>query len=235
MYPLSRTQVLVLTVMMLSLPTYGQDHERLQSAGGPFSSFVPNAPFSATAVTRVKERLPNGAVQEHTVTATVSRDSQGRVRAELDSPWGPYVVLWIREPESERWTFYRLEPANRTYRIMASFAAHHLFNGEGRVAIPLGRACFRLAPPVEGFSGADRLTAVNPDVASDLGIVVTSHRSDDIGTVDYELTNIRRGEPSSQLFQVPSNYTLVRGSHEDPLVAFAPWNLAVSCAEAQKP
>jgi hypothetical protein len=65
MYPLSRTGALVLTVITLSLPTYGQDHEHLQSAGGPFSSFVPNAPFSATAVTRVKERLPNGAVQDH--------------------------------------------------------------------------------------------------------------------------------------------------------------------------
>jgi hypothetical protein len=41
--------------------------------------------------------------------------------------------------------------------------------------------------------------------------------------VDYEVTNIRRDNPPAELFEVPTDYTLVTGSHDDYLVRFAPW------------
>jgi hypothetical protein len=93
---ISRTGMLLLTAMALAWPAHGQQHESSEAAGGPFTDHpVLNAPFSADAITTVRERLPGGGVREQTVTAHYSRDSQGRVRAELDTAWGPYVVLWF--------------------------------------------------------------------------------------------------------------------------------------------
>jgi hypothetical protein len=189
-----------------------------------------NAPFSATAVTRVREFLPDGTVREQTVMATYYRDSRGRVRAALDNPWGQYVVLWIPGPaDSQGWTFYRLDPAERTYRFTGHFFAKALFNGEGRVALPVGKACFRTAPPVAGESDTERFEAVNARVSPDLGVVIASHRSDHIGSVDYELTNIRRDEPPTELFDLPTDYTFVTGSKSDPLLVFDPWNAKRFC------
>jgi hypothetical protein len=150
------------------------------------------------------------------------------VRAERHNPWGPYVVLWI--PAPERGNIYRLDPTEQTYRLTAYAFATRLFNGEGQVAIPLGKACFRVAPPVAGASGIERLEAVNAEISTDLGVVTASHRSDHIGSVDYQLTNIRRAEPPAELFEVPATYTFVKGSQDDPLVQFDPWNAKIHCA-----
>jgi hypothetical protein len=230
---MSLTGILVLSVMTLSTAVQAQDDGDLRPAGGPFSAVVLNAPFSAQAVTRVTEPLPNGAVRKETVKATLIRDSQGRVRAELDTPSGPYVVLWI--PGPERGTFYRLDPATQTYRYMAGTFAAHLFNGEGRVALPLGNACFRLAPPVAGTSATERLTAVNAEMSPDLGLVIASHRSDQIGSIDYELKNVRRDELPAELFDIPASYTFVRGSKDDLLIEFIPWNAKPFCTRALTP
>jgi hypothetical protein len=43
----------------------------------------------------------------------------------------------------------------------------------------------------------------------ELGVVVMSRRSDPrFGETTYRLQNIARGEPSPELFQVPSDYTI---------------------------
>lgn len=248
---ISRTGILVLSAMALSMPAHtqldaagqpadrqtidgspadaGEGKKDLPAAGGPFSTVVLNTPFSANAVTRVREHLPNGGVRQHTVTAALFRDSQGRVLAELKNAWGPYVVLWI--PGSERGKFYRLDPAKRTYRVSGPSFAKALFNGEGRVALPVGDACFRVAPPVAGASGTERLQAVKAEIRSDLGLVVASHRSDRIASVDYQLTNIRRDEPPAGLFELPADYTFLRGTATgEPLIEFEAWNPKASCA-----
>jgi hypothetical protein len=49
---------------------------------------VLDAPFSAEAITTVRKTLSNGTVRERMVTARYYRDSRGRVRAELVTPWG---------------------------------------------------------------------------------------------------------------------------------------------------
>ena len=181
-----------------------------------------NAAFAAEATTTIRELLPDRSARVHTVTTRYYRDSQGRVRAELDTPWGAYVVMEI--PTPERAAFYVLDPAKRTYRIATHHIAAHLFNGEGSAALPVGKVCFQNAPPVVAdVSDDERLQAVNARVSPDVGIVTESHRSGAIA-VDYAVTNIRRAEPPADLFEVPTDYTFVRGSlPDDPLVAFAPW------------
>jgi hypothetical protein len=62
-------------------------------------------------------------------------------------------------------------------------------------------------------------------VAPDLGIVIASHRSDAIASVDYQVTNIRRGEPSADLLDVLTTYTLVN----EPVFAFGPWQSPSAC------
>jgi hypothetical protein len=72
-------------------------------------------------------------------------------------------------------------------------------------------------------SDDERLRAVNARVSPDVGIVTESHRSGAIA-VDYAVTNIRRAEPPADLFEVPTDYTFVRGSlPDDPLFTLAPW------------
>jgi hypothetical protein len=55
------------------------------------------------------------------------------------------------------------------------------------------------------------------------GVVISSHRTDHIGSVDYKLANIRRDEPPVELFTVPPDYTFVRGSHDDPGMVLRQW------------
>jgi hypothetical protein len=228
---ISRTGILFAIIAVLAAPANGQQYDRAVAAGGPFSRVpVLNAPFSAEARTTVRQALPDGTVREHTLTARYYRDSQGHVRAELDTPWGRYVILnaQIHTPDFDV-QFVTLDPARRTYRIgPGHFGAELVFNGEGRVALPVGKVCFQNAPPVAaGASDDERLQAVNARVSPDLGIVTESHRSDAIA-VDYAVTNIRRAEPPADLFEVPTDYTFVGGSlPDDPLVTFAPWRQAV--------
>jgi hypothetical protein len=235
MWLVSRTGIVLVTVIAFSAHPNGQHSD---PAGGPFSSVaVPNAPFSADAITNIREALPDRSVREQIVTAHYYRDSQGRVRAELDTPWGPYVIvqLFSRDDEpalgpTERMRTWVLDPAKRTYRVATFHIAAHLFNGEGSAALPVGKVCFQIAPPViADASDAERLATVNAQVSPDLGIVIASHRSDQIGSVEYKLTNIRREEPSAKFFEVPTDYTFVRGSYDDPLVTFAPWQSKRSC------
>jgi len=224
---IGRAGSLLAIVAALAAPASGQDFARL---GGPFSRVVVlNAPFSAEATTRVQELSPDGTARLHTVTARYYRDSQGQVRAEVDTPWGPYVV--VASPGPERVEFYVLDPTKRTYRIAAFGFATQLFNGEAGVPLPVGKVCFQYPPRVAAsVSDVERLRAVNAQMLPELGIVTASHRSDDIRIVDYEVTNIRRGEPPTELIDVPTDYTLVQGSlPDDPLFTFAPWQSPPAC------
>jgi hypothetical protein len=224
---ISRTGLILAIIAVLAAPANGQRYDRPVAAGGPFSRVpVLNAPFSAEARTMVRQALPDGTVREHTVTARYYRNSRGYVRAELDTPWGPYVILnaEIHAPDLDV-RFVTLDLAKHTYRIgPGRFGAELVFNGEGRVALPVGKVCFQnAAPVVANVSDDERLEAVNARVSPDLGIVTESHRSDAIA-VDYAVTNIRRAEPPADLFEVPTDYTFVRSSlPDDPLVTFVPW------------
>ena len=108
---ISRTGILLAIIAVLAAPANGQQYDRSWAAGGPFCR----------------------TVREHTVTARYYRNSQGHVRAELDTPWGPYVILQaeIHTPDFDV-RFVTLDPAKRTYRIgPGPFFAELVFNGEG--------------------------------------------------------------------------------------------------------
>jgi hypothetical protein len=156
--------ILLAIVAALAAPANGQRYDTSIPAGGPFSRVpVLNAPFAAEATTRIREPLPDRTARVHTVTARYYRDSRGRVRAELDTPWGPYVILDTGDrltPIQERPAFYVLDPAKRTYRIGNSLVATGLFNGEGRVALPVGKVCFQNARPL--LRGCQTLNGYKP-------------------------------------------------------------------------
>src|SRR5260221_13669166 len=90
---ISRTGIVLAIVAALAAPANGQ-HEASEPAGGPFSQVpVLNAPFSAQAITTARETASVATGRVYTTNARYFRNSQGQVRAELDTPSGPYVVL----------------------------------------------------------------------------------------------------------------------------------------------
>jgi hypothetical protein len=223
---------MLLAIAAVSAPATSQTYPSVVPAGGPFTAMpVTNAPFSADAITKL--RVADGSAREYIVTARYYRNSQGWIRAEVDTPSGPFILLdlgpGVTADGHRRGPAYRVDPVQRTYRTAGGVIERSVFNGEGRAALPLGNACFQTIRRVAGGSDAERLTAVHAQVAPDLGIVVESHRADDIASVDYELTNIRREEPPATLFEVPPDYTLVHGSRDNPIVGFAPWHSPPMC------
>jgi hypothetical protein len=136
------------------------------------------------------------------------------------------VVRWLSQARI-RWYASSM---STDYRSAGGYGlVSQLFNGEGRVALPVAKVCFQTAPPVlAGASDDERLRAVNAQVSPEIGIVTESHRSDRIATVDYKVTNIRRDGPPATLFDV-TDYTFVDGSHDDPLVGFSPWLSPPAC------
>src|SRR5262245_23374031 len=218
------------------------DWDRSIPAGGPFSrDAVLNAPFSADATTRVAMRLPDGSARDYTVTSRYYRDSQGRVRAEMDTPAGKFIVLEIPSDRSTRDhpPFYTIDPLTRTYNIAGGYwLMARFFNGEARAILPLERTeriptrfCFQTAPPLMANASEDqRLEAVNAQVSPDLGIVLASHREDASGSVDYRVTNIRRGEPSADLFDALTTYTFVNKG----VYAIGPWQSPPVCKPVKK-
>lgn len=222
-----RTWMLLATLVAgIGASVHAQTSDPTDAAGGPFSRhLVLNAPFSAEATTRIQRVLPDGTTRVDTLTARYYRDSLGRVRAELDTQWGPYVIVEAPvEVPAPHVAYYAVNPQKGTYQPGAGYYyASELFNGEGRPRIPLGKACFEYPlPAVAGASGDERLQAVHAQVATDLGIVTASHRADGIVTVDYRVTNIRRDEPSPRLFDV-ADLRLTQGPH-DPVITIAPGN-----------
>ena len=55
--------------------------------------------------------------------------------------------------------------------------------------------------------------------ASDLQLLISARHSNPLtGVVEYQLSNIRRGEPPSHLFRVPGDYTEIRTTRDDPFI-----------------
>src|SRR5262245_61914389 len=121
---ISRTGILLTILAALGAPANAQQSaDDVTPAGGPFvREPMLHAPFAADATTRVHELLPNGTARDSTVTARYYRDSRGRVRAEVDAPSGPFVMLdtaerFPRRPDIDaRPAFYVLDPVKRNYR-----------------------------------------------------------------------------------------------------------------------
>ena len=96
----------------------------IRTAGGPLTdAVVPNAPFSADAVTTVTQTLGDGTKIEQRTTAKWYRDSAGRVRREqtvigldrLSPPGQPQTTITFDAVPGDP-TPYVLNPATRTAR-----------------------------------------------------------------------------------------------------------------------
>ena len=242
MTSIRRCAALLASLIAIATPASAQ---LVASLGGPFSrAVVLNAPFSAVATTTVRDVHPDGAESVRAVTARYFRGANGSVRAEVDTRWGPYVV--VAQSGHERPEFFLLDPIARTYMPSNVLAATWLFNGEGGLMPSVGKNCFEYAPIVdETLTATERLQAVNAEVLPELGLVRASHRVDEIPIPDskgqhlrrawdYVLTEIQREEPPAHLFEVPHNYTLAMPSRELPLVRWThPWLSSTSCKRGQ--
>jgi hypothetical protein len=219
---------------------------------------VTNAPYSADIVTDVVQTLADGNRIEHHNSASVARDSQGRVRREQQlAAIGPILpqantgrIVTIMNPVEG--VHYSLDPMRKVAMrspmpkgVQGGVARTQVIIGSAAVEGVAGRAATtdvdtivtRRAPEqgrteqlgtstIEGVQAEGTRTVVTIPAgtignqapiemvterwfSSELGVVVLSRRTDPrFGETTYRLQNIARGEPSPELFQVPSDYTV---------------------------
>jgi hypothetical protein len=189
---------------------------------------VKGVPYSAQAVTSVKQTLATGSEISTHFTALVARDSEGRTRREQTirsiGPWSvepsssPTVVL-IQDPV--KGVTYTLDPARhfaRTTRLnVREEPRREEPHSEGRseslgsqaiegVQAQGKRVVTHLAIGAIGNSAALELV-VETWFSAELQVVVLGKRNDPrVGEITYRLTNIKRTEPASSLFEVPADY-----------------------------
>lgn len=226
-------RIVRLLALLLSLPV-SADAQYAAHLGGPFSDQpMANAPFVADVTTSVRDQHPDGTIRTRSITARYFRDSRGQVRAELDTSWGPYII--VAKSGEEHLEFYRLDPATRTYMEANLIVARWIFNGEAGLPVPAANSCFEASPSAQGANDEERLKSVNAEVAPELGIVRASSRvvSEPASNAkqlpvqrssEYELTNIRLEEPPASLFEIPGDYTVAAASPATPLVRWTSWS-----------
>lgn len=204
---------------------------------------VKGAPFTAQAITENTQMLANGARISRKNTATIYRDSEGRVRREVKlTGVGPLALegngvnlIFIDDPVSgEIFTLYPEDqtankikpqgpPPNNRQEIKGPPEA-----GEGKTE-SLGKKT------IEGIEAeGTRTTFTIPSgqigndqplyiiseswYSSELQIVVMSKHSDPrFGENVYRLTNINRTEPQRSLFAVPNDYKFVERQPNPPM------------------
>jgi hypothetical protein len=159
-----------------------------------------------------------------------------------------FVAVILPEPKPVQGRVaYMADPETRTLRKLPRDLMNGQFSGWAQFDIPVGLADFRTfgvdlgatgnAEPIgerriEGLRAVGwRLTGgadpTQPDErweSPELKMVLRAHFVDDRShaEIDYRLTNIRRMEPDAQLFEVPTDYTIVTtgpliGQSGDPL------------------
>jgi len=199
---------------------------------GAANKVVQGAPYSAKAVTEFTQVLADGNRIQRTTTATIVRDSQGRVRTErslaaigaLSASGGGATIVSIFDPVAGM--SYILNPAKRTARQMAVRAPLNGLRGARarseatsktedlgtqtmQGVTVQGTRVTRTIPA--GQEGNERSIEIVTETwySPDLRAVVMSKTSDPrFGDTVYQLTNITRTEPDPALFSVPSDYTV---------------------------
>jgi hypothetical protein len=205
----------------------------------PFEASRPvtGAPYTAEAVTETMQVLADGNRIERRTTASIARDSKGRIRREQQA-----LVLGGLVVENQAPLVTITDP---------SVQSHVTLDQERRVAVRI-RTTALTPVPTRGFNSADaktedlgertieglraqgsRTTRIIPAHAignqspiitvserwysPDLQAVVVTERSDPrFGATVYRLAKIRRVEPPSQLFEVPAGYRIEEQTLPDP-------------------
>ena len=191
---------------------------------------VVGAPFSAQAVTESTLVLADGNRITRQSSALIARDSQGRTRREQG-----LGSIFLQDPTTN--TAFVLEPTLRiARRISAKRVGPTVTSGETQDTLAK-KALIQRRPTDEKAEGlgtdvidgllaeGTRLTRTIPpekagnerplDVVSEswysteLQTIVLSKTSDPrSGETTYRLTDVRRGEPDSALFEIPADYSV---------------------------
>ena len=242
----------------LAVPPHGGPDGLIEQRMGllavePFEAGNPitGAPYTAEIVTEVVQTLADGNRIERRTTASVARDSQGRIRREQQ-----LAAIGALLPEVDRrmitimnpvdGTHYSLDPVRKVAMRSPMPTGKPLQGGIARTQIVIGTGPVatatdvetivkrRAADPgqteslgtsvIEGVQAEGTRTTVTIAAGTignqapiqmvserwfspELGVVVMSRRSDPrFGETTYRLQNIARGEPSPELFQLPSDY-----------------------------
>jgi hypothetical protein len=202
---------------------------------------VTGAPYSAQITTEILQQLADGNRIERRSTSSVARDGQGRVRREQKLaaigpilPQGDVQVVTINDPVAK--THYSLDLARKVAMQSPMMFTRRIegpvrgFPPAKAAEAPEARTESLGTREIEGVQAeGTRTTVVIPPGAignlaaiemvserwysPELKTVVQSRRSDPrFGETISRLENIVRAEPSPELFQVPSDFTIEKGA-----------------------
>lgn len=206
-------------------------------------SAVAGSPFRAEMATEIIQELSDGNRIEFRTTSSMARDGSGRIRHEQTlPPVGPIMpnvevrIVTISDPVLR--TLYLLDP-NRKTALKSALPRGPRIGTNPRGADPRGRPdrAGIVSEPIgvrevagvraEGTRSTTTIPAgafgnVRPIKVVDerwyspeLKLVLESKRTDPrSGTVEYHVTSLVRGEPSPELFQLPSDYAVTE--HQPP-------------------
>jgi hypothetical protein len=192
-------------------------------------------PYTAEAVTETEQVRPDGNRATRRMSASIARDSRGRVRREHGSVViGPLVaeravpLVTISDPAAG--TQLLLDPDRKTATWMPVPTAGDRTAGADPLRRPREseQASARTTPlgsrnidgiategtrttlTIEGRGNSTKVEVVSERWHSrDLQVVVMTRRSDPrFGETVYRLTNVSYAEPSPDLFDVPAGFTV---------------------------
>ncbi|MGO9893377.1 MAG: hypothetical protein ACLPX8_04080 [Bryobacteraceae bacterium] len=208
---------------------------------GEMGAGVTGAPFSGTQVTVHTQTLANGNSIQRQEQTTLSRDSQGRVRAETTrtgpNGQGSRTVVEIADPvagvrrtlNAQNKTAFettlptrqnrgnhagtgRPNPAGRRNGESANIVKEDLGTETINGAAASGTRVTHTIP-ANTIGNAQAIQIVRETwMSADLKVPVMVKTSDPrFGTTVTQLTNVNRAEPDASLFQTPADYTVTKG------------------------
>jgi hypothetical protein len=193
---------------------------------------VPGEPYSATVTNTTVRTLADGNIIQRTTTGTVARDAQGRTSSTetitgMFGQAGTKTITFLSDPVAGY--VYTLSAETKT----AMRRAMHTANSSGmraeresKPADPNVVTADKGTQTINGVSAEGKLVThtipagqmgnEKPIVSTseiwyspELQVVISSTRIDPReGKSTFALTDIKRTEPATDLFQVPSDYTI---------------------------
>jgi hypothetical protein len=200
---------------------------------------VTGAPFTATVSTEVSRKLADGNTINRTVSGSIARDTQGRVRRDMTGlgtalatvgGGTPPKIVFINDPVAGK--SYILHPdsksaeqlparhwgpnagarnGTRNQRPQSNVVTTDLGSQTVNGVLAQGTRITRTIPA--GQIGNEKPIAIVTErwYSSDLQTYVMTKRTDPLmGDVTFQLTNIERQEPDPTLFAPPSDYTVTQ-------------------------
>lgn len=182
---------------------------------------VTGVPFSAKASTESSQTLADGNRIIHSTSVLIARDGLGRTRREQTLAGSETPVVIIQD--SVAGLLYVLDSRSMSVHTSplqvggkpggpqsgTSVSAESLGTQALEGFIVEGTRLTLTIPPAK--DGNDKPITVTTETwySPKLQIVLMKKTLDPrLGEVDYKVTNIQLGEPTSSLFQVPSTYIL---------------------------